>query len=391
MSAPRLLRRRWLAVLGILCWTLPAAGEAELDSGLTVWRRAAPEPTAEGPLHRVVIYTPVFHVEQIFKSMQGPGTGFRLSLLAPGEPPELLWLKAISSEVVAADGGPAPQELMCHVNVDHDVSQRRANVGHRSLTSRLATLSQGQFHSEMPAGFAIPIFSTESLRLDSMVLNHNFADGSFDVRHRITVSFLRDSELQRRPRPLMQATVSGRLAFRDGIGHTGQFQADADGHSSCLPSEQQTQLVDKGLYRPASTGHWLVAPGRQVNETLVTRQLGLPYDTTIHRIDVHLHPFAESLELRDLTTGKTLFLSRATPPERGVGLARVETYESAEGIAVYSDHEYGLISVYENGSESDQTAMAVMYIHLLDQTFDDRQIEATLGRLSAEAAGPDRP
>ena len=37
--------------------------------------------------------------------------------------------------------------------------------------------------------------------------------------------------------------------------------------------------------------------GREVNHTPVTSLMALPFDTTIHYIAIHLHPFAESVEL----------------------------------------------------------------------------------------------
>ena len=61
----------------------------------------------------------------------------------------------------------------------------------------------------------------------------------------------------------------------------------------------------------------------------------LPYDTTVHYIAVHLHPFAESLELRDLSPGETLFKSAARNFDGRIGLSHVDYFASEEGnIAV---------------------------------------------------------
>ena len=40
--------------------------------------------------------------------------------------------------------------------------------------------------------------------------------------------------------------------------------------------------------------------------------------------------------------------------------------ESHEGIAIYPDHEYELISIYNNTSGQSQDAMAVMNIYMRD-------------------------
>src|SRR5258708_28156617 len=68
------------------------------------------------------------------------------------------------------------------------------------------------------------------------------------------------------------------------------------------------------------TGHWVVPPGRQENRSDIGIFLNLPYDTKIHYAAVHLHPFGESLTLRDVTAGTALGGSPAPKPQRRVGL-----------------------------------------------------------------------
>jgi hypothetical protein len=114
-----------------------------------------------------------------------------------------------------------------------------------------------------------------------------------------------------------------------------------------------------------------VEPGREENRTLVTQLMRVPYDTHIHYVAVHLHPFAESLELRDLTTGETVFKSRARNFEQGIGLRHVDYLSSAEGLPVYRDHEYELVSVYDNTTGEEQDSMAVMYIYLRDLELEE--------------------
>ena len=119
------------------------------------------------------------------------------------------------------------------------------------------------------------------------------------------------------------------------------------------------------------SGYWVVPPGRQVNHTRVTEMVSLPYDTSVHYIATHLHPFAESLELRDQTTGETIFKSRTRQVEKGIGLAEVEAFSSEAGVPLYKDHEYQLISVYNNTTDRPQDSMAVMYLYLRAQDLYD--------------------
>ena len=117
------------------------------------------------------------------------------------------------------------------------------------------------------------------------------------------------------------------------------------------------------------SGHWVVEPGRRVNRSVVTHRMRLPFDTTVHYIHPHMHAFGESLEFRDLTTGETIFASQATRYTDRHGIARLEHFSSEEGIPVFKDHEYELITVYNNTTAVNQDAMAVMYLYLLNKEF----------------------
>jgi hypothetical protein len=333
--------------------------------------------TPEGPAREVVFYTKLYTVDRLYRSMQGPYSMVSIPLGEPGEPPELVWLKSIESEVVDAQGrSTVSQQFMCHVNVNYDVGTHREVFG--SSGSRIVTLSQGQYDTEMPPGFGVPLASTEPLQIDTMVLNHNFAEGRYDVRHRLVIRYLRDRDLARPIAPLYQTVATSKTLNEGGKVVFGELESGGDGEApGCLPGEHAAELVTDQFGRQIS-GHWIVQPGRQVVENLVTRDLGLAWDTTLHAIDVHLHPFAESIELLDMTTGASLFKSVATQVESGVGLQRVETYRSSEGIPVFKDHEYGLVTVYDNPTEEDHDAMAVLYVHALDKSFERERVKRTL-------------
>ncbi len=110
-------------------------------------------------------------------------------------------------------------------------------------------------------------------------------------------------------------------------------------------------------------------PGLEERRTRVTPYLQLATNTTVHYIAVHLHPFAVSLELRDLTEEKTLFKSFTRNTSSRIGLDHVDHYSSVEGIPFYRDHEYELVSVYNNTSGEPQDAMAVMFLYHHDARF----------------------
>jgi cyclophilin family peptidyl-prolyl cis-trans isomerase len=89
----------------------------------------------------------------------------------------------------------------------------------------------------------------------------------------------------------------------------------------------------------------------------------------MHYATVHLHPFAVSLTLRDVTTDKTIWKATAKNPEQGVGLAHADSFESLKGVPLYRDHKYELISEYNNTSGVNQDSMASIFFGLSDPEF----------------------
>src|ERR1700757_4236948 len=86
----------------------------------------------------------VYPIVKKYKSMEGPA-GVQTVYLGDRSKPELLWLTAIKTEVVDADGKAlANQELMCHMNVDINPEKHKELFNlKRYPASRLMTISQG--------------------------------------------------------------------------------------------------------------------------------------------------------------------------------------------------------------------------------------------------------
>ncbi len=361
------------------------------------------------------ILAPVYHVDRIYKSMTGPQSTSEF-YLADEKAPELLWIVGFEATMVEPDGKTgASQEWMCHSNLDIDaVEHNKAFGGSKRISGRLFTLSQGQYRIDMPKGFGIPILSSELMSLNTQVLNLNMEKGEKDVRHRVYVRFVRDVELKKPFRALFPAAAYGLKLLRgkDGVfggeapggdmgaaghehhhheGHDmanmSSSEGDMGGHASCLPgANASTNEFADGKGR-AFTGHWIVKPGREENHTRVTDIMDLPFDTMLHYVAVHLHPFAQSLELIDKTDGKTIYKAFTKQADKGVGLARVDFYESPDGIPLYKGHEYEIVSIYQNTTDKDQDSMAVMNLYLLDKEFtkpDLAKVKAELEKKAAE-------
>ena len=367
----------------------------------------APEayfPEVEESSHTVL--SRVYWVDQPYRSMMGPWSDQEVFLVPTpeGAAPELLWITGYRAVMVGPNGEePLSQEYMCHSNLDLEPNLHRELMGHaKAISGRLFTLSQGQLEIDLPQGFGIPVLSTQPLNLTTQVLNLNPEPGEgFEVRHKVTVDFVRDADLERPFQPLFSQGAYGLASLE---GHPLHFGREAksgpatpvkgdgpdligDHGPGCLPGDNAAEHEYKDSLGRRFTGHWVVPPGRQVNRTLVTEVLNLPFDTTVHYIAVHLHPFAETLELKDLTTGETVFRSDVRPAAEGIGIEHVDYFESPEGLELYRDHEYELVSVYNNTSAEPQDSMAVMYMYLLDQEFDRDRIAALKPAPPSSGAG----
>jgi VanZ family protein len=330
------------------------------------------------------VLSQTYTIDKKYRSMEGPSSVITVHL-GDQEKPELVWLTGIKTEVVGEDGqAAAPQEMMCHLNVELDSPKHKALFALKRMpSSRLTTLSQGVFEMKLPDGFGFPIASNEPLYLYTQVLNLNVDDPhNLKVRHRVTFTYVRDAALAKPMVALFNAGASGLVQLDDkmamppmamatmadnaGIEHhsaadclVGMRAPNAAGMASDYTDPQGRKL----------TGHWVVPPGRQTNHSDISWFMQLPYDTKMHFATVHLHPFAESLTLRDATADKTIWKATAKNPETGIGLAHADSFESLKGVPLYRDHKYELISAYNNTSGVNQDSMASMFFGLADPEF----------------------
>lgn len=363
---PRARRWPWLAAVVVL------GGVAVLGWDRLGGSRAPTLEELEAITQTVDIYSDVFVVDREYRSMQGPLSEAR-GALSDADPPELLWITGYRAVMVDGETEAAmPQEYMCHANLDLDIEIHRERFGwEKTASRRMFTLSQGQNAVRFPPGFGIPIASDEEIEVEMQVLNLNADKEAVTVRHKVTVEYVRDRDLTAPMQPLFMKAAAGLVSLDDARGHYGIAEPDAEQHGEgCMPGERAAGKVTEDRHGQKFSGHWIVKPGREENHTLVTQWLHLPFDTTVHYVAAHVHPFAESIELRDLTTGETVFRSAAHNFTDRVGLRKVEHYASTEGFPLYADHEYELVSVYDNTSGENQDSMAVLFLYVLDQEFE---------------------
>jgi hypothetical protein len=372
-----------------------SAPVAATSAATTASASASASPTVLPSREREVL-APVFHVDRLYPSMKGPQETLDVRLVDT-KAPELLWIVGFEAVMVDADGKtPASQEWMCHSNLDLEpVLHGRLFGGTKRLSGRLFTLSQGQSRIDLPPGTGLPVLSLEALSLNTQVLNLNHPQASIDVRHRVTIRYVRDADLSSPLRPLYPAAAYGLKLLRgkDGVfgGETAVTGEHEHAHGgSCLPGRNAgMNEFDDGRGR-AFTGHWVVAPGHEENRTRVTEIMNLPFDTTLHYVAVHLHPFAERLELLDTTTGTSIFRATTRQAAQGIGLEHVDHYTSPVGVPLTKGHEFELVSVYENTSGKEQDSMAVMNLYLHDVEFTRPDLHTVRSVLEAEHPARER-
>lgn len=330
---------------------------------------------SEVPVRELEVLSPVYTVDREHRSMMGPSSAQTLRFPEAGQP-ELLWVTGFRTTMVAADGvTEMPDEFMCHSNLDFD-REHHARLHELPVyhTGRLFTLSQGQLEIVLPEGFGLPYYSDEVFTLSTQVLQLNHDGASHDVRHKTTLEYVRDRDLKSagvEMTPLFMTSGWGLVSLDDAPAHWGREDVSEEHQGpGCLPGAAASEDLRDDALGQAFSGHWVVPPGRQTNRTLVTDLLALRYDTTAHYIAVHLHPFAESVELRDLTTGEIVFTSKVEGYDDRIGISRVEHFERAEGIPIFAGHEYELVSVYDNTTERDQDSMAVLLLYMFDKEFE---------------------
>jgi hypothetical protein len=351
--------------------------------------------------NRVDVVSKVYHVDKIYPSMLGPWSRVNVPLLDQPKP-ELVWITGAHVKMLDAAGQKAmPDEFMCHANLDLDGQQHCKQMGlSKYLDGRLFTLSQGQLVVNFPKGTGIPVRSDLPLSLVTQVLNLNVLEPNFDIRHHVTIDFIRDRDVKGTMIPLYESGVSTQVTLED---NPLAFDIMDHGTGSqlmgmCIPGQKANDSDEhEDRYGRRFTGHWVVPPGRQEAKTRCTSIMNLPFDTKVYAIAVHMHPYAESLELRDVSVNKTLFKSTARNFEGKIGLEAVDSFESAEGLPVYKNHEYELVCKYNNTSEKPVDSMAVMYLYLGDTEFDRAEAmrrlasDAPLQKIATEATSNGSP
>ena len=309
-------------------------------------------PTAVAPVTRMkTVETAPMKIDRIYRSMTGPYE------LVDLDTSDMDWITAIRTEVVeegqeSSMGG----EFFCH-------SQLQLTTG-----MRLTVNATGTDEVRLPEGFAVPVSQilsglpagSRSVRFFGMVLNNNFPTIDRQARIRATVEYLRDEDLGSSPPP--KRLYPFHVAMH--VDDLALYQPPED-----EPQPHEDVTTHCALVAGQET-HWYVSPGPQLTRRPV-RGL-VPVEATIHHIAAHVHNHGEYIRLTDVTEGKVLWQADVEYEKDRRQILNIPVYSSAEGFPVYPHHEYQIEAFYNNTTDADVDAMAILYLYFHPK--DDRAL-----------------
>jgi hypothetical protein len=342
-----------------------------------------------------------YRIDRLFQSMQGPyGTHTGIAL-GQGSTPELLWLTGLGTEVVSKNGkANLSQEFFCHANLSFDAAGNSPDAHNQmfgtSTDWRLFTLVPGRMSINLPEGFGIPVSSKEKLELVSMSLNLNEPDPDFNLRFKSHIKFVAEREAPGQMKPLFMRGLYVLVPILRGTSGNlpeeicavpGSTNLNAELMSQGMACAPPSMTASDGGVRGTNTLHWMVPPGRHTYIYDVTEQMKLNFDTTMHYATGHLHPLGERLALVDKTTGETVLEIRSKDYAGKIGVERMEEFSFPEGKPIYKDHQYELVTTYNNLTGKPADVMAIFYAYLLDHGFDRASIALTPASPGKQLAG----
>ncbi|MEY8847265.1 hypothetical protein AB9K26_00495 [Psychroserpens sp. XS_ASV72] len=314
------------------------------------------------------LVTPTLVIDNIYKSMEGPKVtrSFRLD----DSRSDLIYITSFQTKSLSTNEvDQLSNDYICHTNIDFYDGEHYSkwNLSHRigEQYPRLTSMSHGIEAYEFPKGFGFPVFTDENLFLSTQSLNHNIVGDPFTIKHGVTIGF---KEFDNDLKPLMSKTTFIMLPYDSD----NPFEGPTDNNPNmCLPVETKNHSYVNADGTSLS-GHWVIFPGKATYSYDITEQLHLKDSTTLHAAATHLHPFAESLSLRNKTKDSTLFTALAENYKDKIGLKSVSYFSTEEGIMLYPDQDYELVLKTNNTTYVNQDMMASMFLFLYDKEMDEK-------------------
>ena len=213
------------------------------------------------------------------------------------------WIRGFRIRITDADNRPLSRRLLHHLNLLH--LERRQLV--EPVYERTIAVGQETEDVVLPASIGVRIETGAEMALLSVFANET-ADDLHDVTLEFVVSYLPANTMPR-------------------------------------PREVRPVAFDVG-FRPGESDAFDVGPGRTVRE----RDFVLATGGRLLGVGGHLHDYAESIALVDLTSGKTLFELRTRTDSSGKvsGVERKLFGVRGDGLKLRAGRPYRVVAVYRN-------------------------------------------
>jgi hypothetical protein len=300
----------------------------------------APSLPARQPRVKV-IDTPAMHLDRIYPSMTGPDARVFVDTSDVG------WITAFRTDVIdAAEDEPMGDEFLCH-------GQLQIPSGVRVMVS-----ATGYLETRFPVGFGMPLTqilsgfppANRGVGMYGMLLNNHEADIDRYGKVRTTLEYFTDEDVGSPPFLKKLYVVGTSVNVEDLEAYTPQegYEINEDVTTHCV------------LVR-GRTNHWIVPPGPQVTRTRRTSLL--PVDARVHYAAAHMHNHGRYLRLTDVTTGERLWQTDVIYESDRIQIEEIPFYSDTEGFPVFADHEYEIEALYDNTTDHDVDAMAVLYLY----------------------------
>ena len=302
-------------------------------------------------------------IDKIYPSMDGPWRSTdKVDLGISPAKSKYLWITKYRAEVMNEDGTPGAQEFMCHSTM---LTKGAPGVsGESKGETSLLSISQGQKEVVFPDGYALKVRNHPNrvVSLNGMVLNNNYDEINKKVDFKISFDFYDDSQAKMmKLRPLRKISAATLVPVEELSQQTRSASLVGD-TPTCEASNPEHAFEDEDHVKKVQ--HWIVPPGEHVYNTEVTPQIDLKKDVRLHYIWMHVHPYARSMELRDATTGTSVWHGKVNNDPKLALIRSVEHFESTEGIPLYRDHSYRLVTVYNNTTNKNVDAMASLWMYI---------------------------
>lgn len=313
------------------------------------------------------MHSPTFLIDGIYKSMEGPKASRYIQL---NQKNETFWITGFEVKAFDSNSNQAlSNDFICHMNVDINDQVYFSNFGLEDRIGkqypRLTSLSHGLEKFNFPAGYGVPVKGNDFLNITTQTLNHNFKKINQKVYHKIKIDYEAASE---KLKPLCSRTAFIQIPFNE---FNINKQPLDPGANECTPVETKNHTYTNTSGQKLS-GHWKIPLGTKTYKSEINEHLMLNKPMRLHFAAPHVHPYATSIGIYDKTAKKLLFSCKIINHVKNIGLTKINTFSSKNGIWLYPNHNYEMQIEVNNTSNEEQDMMGSMFLFFYDAELDKK-------------------